>query len=321
MKHYLKRSVNLVLFLALALIFISCSPYSLHGDTEDVVKKSFNVKAGGTLSLDTDLGSIRVESEKGDTIHLEVIMKVGTSNESKAREIFDDFELKFDRDGKDLRIEGDYKRKNSLFSWATGKRLKVKFIITVPEKYNLDLRTRGGSIKISDIEGEVKAKTSGGSLTFDYVKGTLWGKTSGGSINLEGCSGNVEVNTSGGSIRIGKVAGEVKAHTSGGSIRVKEVMGTINASTSGGSVSAYISKQPTGDCKLTTSGGSVTARLAAGIKVNVYAKTSGGRVHCDLPVTIKGSMSKTKLQGKINGGGPELYLKTSGGSVRIKELD
>lgn len=321
MKHYLKLSVKTVLFVALAIVFVSCAPDSLQADTQEVVKKSFNVKEGGKLWLDTDLGSIRVDTAGGEKVSVEVIMKVGTSSESKARDIFDDFQLDFNATGSDVRIEGDYKRKNGIFSWASGRRLKVRFIITVPEKYNLDLHTSGGSIGVSKIEGDVKVKTSGGSLRLDYIKGKVYGKTSGGSISLEGCSGDAEVKTSGGRISIGKVKGEVLAHTSGGSIKVKEVMGTINATTSGGSINVSISKQPKADCRLTTSGGSISAYLAEGIGVNLYAKTSGGSVRCDMPVTIQGEMKKTRIEGKINGGGPELYLKTSGGSVRIKELN
>ncbi|MCP5047783.1 MAG: DUF4097 family beta strand repeat protein [bacterium] len=321
MTLHLKKFINVTLCFTLALFLVSGTSSLLQADTEEVIKKSFNVKQGGTLELESDLGSVHVSESGGDTLTVEVIKKVGTSNEDKAQRVFDDFVLDFEHNGGDLRIEGDFKRNNSVFSWVSGKRLKVRYNITVPKRYNLQMHTKGGSISVSEIEGDVKAKTSGGSLTFDYVKGTVRGRTSGGSIKLEGCSGNADVNTSGGSIRIGKVKGEVKAHTSGGSIRVQEVMGTINASTSGGSVSATISKQPTADCKLTTSGGSVTVHLAEGIKVDVDAKTSGGRVHTDFPVTVKGELSKRKLHAKINGGGPELYLKTSGGSIRIKKID
>lgn len=321
MKHYLKQNVKTVLILALVMLFSSLVPVSLNADTQEVVKKSFNAREGGKLWLDTDLGSIEVNAVSGEKVSVEVIMKVGTSSKSKAREIFDDFVLDFNEQGGDVRIQADYKRKNSLFSWASGSRLKVRFIITVPEKYNLDMHTSGGSISVSKIEGDVKVKTSGGSLHLDYIKGKVYGKTSGGSISLEGCTGDAEVNTSGGRITLGQVMGEVMAHTSGGSIKVKEVMGTINASTSGGSINAYISKQPKGDCRLTTSGGSITAYLAKGIEANLFAKTSGGSVHCDMPVTIQGEVKRTRIEGKINGGGQELYLKTSGGSIRIKELN
>ena len=77
-------------------------------------------------------------------------------------------------------------------------------------------------------------------------------------------------------------------------------------------------KNPTKDSKLKTSGGSITAYLAKDVAVNLTAKTSGGRVSSEF--AVNGSISKRKIEGTINGGGPELVLKTSGGSVRIKEI-
>ena len=85
-------------------------------------------------------------------------------------------------------------------------------------------------------------------------------------------------------------------------------------------MSAVISTQPAGDCSLTTSGGSITVHMKDDIGVDLNAKTSGGKVSSDLPVVIQGEISKHRIRGKINGGGPELYLKTSGGSIRIKRM-
>jgi DUF4097 and DUF4098 domain-containing protein YvlB len=116
------------------------------------------------------------------------------------------------------------------------------------------------------------------------------------------------------------VKGNVVARTSGGGIHVDDVMGSIDARTSGGSVTARISRQPEDDCRLTTSGGSVTVSLAKDIRVDVDASTSGGRVSTDFPVTLRGEISKRSLRAKINGGGPELYLRTSGGSIHIREM-
>ena len=123
-----------------------------------------------------------------------------------------------------------------------------------------------------------------------------------------------------GSITIDRSGGSVVAKTSGGSVTVNEVLGSIEASSSGGSVKARISSQPLADCRLTTSGGRVEVSLAGPIAVDLDAKTSGGRVHLEMPVTIQGDVSKTRVRGSINGGGPQLYLRTSGGSIYVKEL-
>ena len=256
------KFIVVVSVLATALIFISFS--QAKSDTEE---ETFKVKSGGTLYLESDSGSVDVQSHDKDTVEVLVKMK---GNDA------DSFKVTYEQNGKDIKIQGEKER--SFFSSGRG----VQFIIKIPNKYNVDLDTGGGSIELSDLNGKVKAHTSGGSIA------------------------------------LGRIKGDVKVKTSGGSIRVEEVAGNIDAHTSGGSIKAMISKQPTDDCRLTTSGGSVTAYLLPSIKVDLSASTSGGRVRSEFDVN--GSVGKRSIKGKINGGGPELVLRTSGGSVNIKEI-
>lgn len=285
------------------------------GSIEDSVNKSFSVGPGGTLTLDTARGSIEVQGKEGNRVDIEVVRKAKTSDKNQTKEIFGYLRLDFSQSGNDVIVKGT---KTNVSSKKLNK-LNVKFILTVPRSYNVDLKTSGGSISVDDLEGTVDIRTSGGSLGLNNITGPVAGKTSGGSITIGKVDGNVKVNTSGGSIRIENAHGTVDAHTSGGGITVNEVMSTIQADTSGGSVKAYISQQPKGDCRLKTSGGSITVYLSNDIAVNVDAGTSGGAIHTEFPVTIQGKMSKKELKAQINGGGPELYLHTSGGSIYIKK--
>ncbi len=289
------------------------------GDIDDTIRKSFTVESGGTLKVNTDTGSIEVRGTRGSTVDIEVFRKVRTNNRKTAQRILDNFKIDFEQSGKDIYVTGDRQRKVNFWDniW---NRLQVKFIIHVPEIYNIGLRTSGGGISVEAIEGEVNVRTSGGSLDLDNITGPVWGKTSGGGIQVGHINGDVDINTSGGSIKIDRARGNVKAHTSGGGITVNEVMGSINADTSGGSIKAHISQQPDSDCRLTTSGGGITVYLTRDIAVDLDAGTSGGSVHTEFPVTIQGKIEKRKLKSKINGGGPLLYLQTSGGSIYIKEI-
>ena len=106
------------------------------------------------------------------------------------------------------------------------------------------------------------------------------------------------------------------AETSGGSIEVREVHGPIRASTSGGSVRAYLAEQPTADCSLSTSGGTVTVHVDDSLALDIDANASGGSVRTDLRVDASVN-TKTKLKGALNGGGPTLKLRSSGGGVRV----
>ena len=315
----LKKSFLSSGYLLLILILVLSSGAT--AKIESSSEKSFDVKPGGRLTIETDLGSIEIATHDRNTVEVEVVLIVDTRSESKAEDIMNNFRLEFDHDGTDVEIIGDLLRKQSFEFWRNRRsRLRVEFIIHVPTEYNLDLKTAGGNISVQDLKGEVDVTTSGGSLTFEHIEGPVFGKTSGGSITLESCKGLCDVKTSGGNIKIGEVDGEVIAKTSGGSIKVNEVKGVIDASTSGGSIKAKISEQPKSDCRLTTSGGSVKVYLVDNIRVNLDAKTSAGTVYTDLDVTVRGKIKKTSLRGKINGGGPELYLRTSGGNIYINEM-
>lgn len=297
------------------------------------INKEFNVDFGGTLVLDSDLGSIQVRSHASKQVKVTVYLRSDTYNERKAEALFEDFHLSFEQNGRDVIIRGE--RDGGWFGgWR--KRLNVHFDIVVPEEYNLNLETAGGSIDVEDIRGEVKLYTSGGSIDMGKISGEVRAKTSGGSISLEGASGSADVKTSGGRISLGEIDGNVVAktsggsidvdgangdlvaHTSGGPIHLRRVNGNLEASTSGGSITAELLKQVDRSVVLRTSGGSIKLDVPSNFQADIDASTSGGRVSTDLPVTVRGSISKSELHGQLNGGGPELRLHTSGGSIIIK---
>ena len=234
------------------------------------INKEFTVANGGLLKIATDVGAIDIETHAKETVLVEI--EITGKNE-------DDMEVSFKNNGDDVTIKGDFDR--SGFSFGNNH-IRVTYKVTLPQTYNVDLNTSGGSIEIEDLEGEVDAYTSGG------------------SISLEDIQGNVDIKTSGGSLDLDNITGKIDAHTSGGSIELK------------------LPTKPTKDSKVKTSGGSITAYLVKNVAVNLSAKTSGGRVSSEF--TVDGKITKRSIEGTINGGGPELVLKTSGGSVRIKEI-
>ena len=55
--------------------------------------------------------------------------------------------------------------------------------------------------------------------------------------------------------------------------------------------------------------------LDSACQVDLDARTSGGKVECELPVT--GVIRPNRVEGKINGGGPNVLLRTSGGTIKV----
>ncbi len=100
---------------------------------------------------------------------------------------------------------------------------------------------------------------------------------------------------------------------------MRNVNGNITAKTSGGSILAELLKQIDEPMDLHTSGGGITLEVPADFKADIDASTSGGRVYSDLPLTVRGTFGKRSLRGKINGGGKLVTLRSSGGSIEIRE--
>jgi len=297
-------------FVIAVAVILSCS--SLWAVPPESLTQSFEVASGGLLKVRAERGSVEVSSGSSGQVQVEIVPR-GWDLDA----LQDDFKISFDQTGNEVLVE--IERKSSLNSWFNFGGKGFVIYATVPFEFNVDLVTSGGHISVADLRGEVRTATSGGGLKFGQIEGSIWGKTSGGGIQLSECDGNVDIATSGGGIEIGEVDGTLKAHTSGGSIKIENVAGSIDAKTSGGSIQAALLNQPEGDCYLGTSGGNVTVELASDLRFDVDAKTSGGQVRTDLPMSVRGTISKTKVQGEINGGGPKLVLRTSGGNIRIKE--
>ncbi|MFK8014910.1 MAG: DUF4097 domain-containing protein [Gammaproteobacteria bacterium] len=269
------------------------------------LERQFDVGSGGKLIVDTNPGKLDIRTG-GTDVQVEVL---------RSGERADEFLVEFEQKGNEVTIRGEWP--SELSSWRSRPRARIEYRITIPSRFDLDLSTSGGSIRVEDLDGELRAQTSGGAMSFGMVSGEVNAYTSGGSITLEGGGADANLNTSGGSIRVGEVAGDLKATTSGGSIRIAGVSGNVQANTSGGSVEATLRTQPTSDCRLSTSGGTVTLNLSDAFAVNIDASSSGGGVRSDFPIEGK-TKSKRRLRGAINGGGPLMRLKSSGGGVRIR---
>lgn len=308
------------------------------GEVEDIIAKSFVIQPGGRLVVAADRGTIEVKTADRNSVDIEVTRKAGGSR-AKAEQTLKDHVVTTTQDGNKIEVRAEYQGEKASRWLGRSPELQVKFLITVPRKFDVDLKTAGGSVKVAALTGKVQAQSSGGSLNFARIEGPLSGHTSGGSITVAGCVGNVDLKTSGGSLQLGEIEGDVDARTSGGSIhadkltgkailkssggsiQVSEVKGQVEANTSGGSITASLLAEPTGDCSFKTSGGGITVTLSETLQVDIDARTSGGRVSSELPVTTvtQGEPKKNELQGKINGGGPLIIAHTSGGSVRLQK--
>ena len=322
---------TLVKLLALAL-FAVCAP-GAKAD-EDVITRTFPANAGGKLTMNVDRGSIHVTTSDSYKVEVRITRELKTASTAEAKRVFEQHKIELTSTDNEVKIEAKNPQKFSTFR-NPFNRLQVDYTIAIPAKFDINLNTAGGHIEVADLEGKAVLHSSGGNLTLGVLKGPLRAHTSGGHITLTRVEGDADVDTSGGNLRLGEIDGNLLAHTSGGHITLKKNKGSINASTSGGNievndaggavnvrtsgghVTAHLNAQPASDCSLKTSGGNVEVLLAANLALDLDAHTGGGRVSSDFPGTL--NKEKTRLNAKLNGGGPELIVETSGGNVNVRK--
>ncbi len=297
-----------------------------------------------TAEVQTSGGGISVTGVNNNDARVEVYIRDNhgkTLSKEEIAEKLDKYNLTVDVTGSTLHAIA--KSKMSNMDWK--KSLNISFKIYAPNNVSTDLSTSGGNIQLTDLDGNQKFRTSGGNLVLENISGDINGGTSGGNISVShsheninlstsggnidaaDCNGKMSLSTSGGNIKLNNLQGNIKANTSGGSIRGNSVKGALSAHTSGGNVSL-----DNLSCSLetSTSGGNMSVQL---VELGDYVKlnNSGGTISLELPknkgldlymegnkinttslTNFSGSVKDDKIDGKMNGGGTSVMVRTSG---------
>jgi DUF4097 and DUF4098 domain-containing protein YvlB len=192
----------------------------------------------------------------------------------------------------------------------------------------------GGRVKISTQSGQISVRSAGkgaelssagGDIRIEAVTGDLKATTAGGDVRAGAVSGDVRVETAGGDVVVRSAGGSVAARTGGGDVTLKKVRGPVTARTSGGTISCEITSTAAAGGDLTTSGGDVTITLPANYRADLDVKVSGVEPDADAiisqfpEITVSRRAGSISGEGKLNGGGPRLSIRSNSGTVTIRK--
>lgn len=212
------------------------------------------------------LGEISVAGRAGSGYGYSIVLKTKARSAEEAARLFDEAELTAIRRGPTATVALE-----DPACWRCGFHAEVR--VDAPlETYQTVVRSRGGSIRVRSVSGNVTAESDGGVITLDVIGGDVRAVTAGGSITLGEIGGDVTCETAGGSIRLDRSRGDATLHTSGGAITVGEVGGRLRAETAGGGISA---EKVARGVIAGTAGGGIEIGEAGGL---VHAETAGGRI-------------------------------------------
>lgn len=159
----------------------------------------------------------------------------------------------------------------------------IKVVVTLPENTPLHVNTSDGHIRVEGVKAESRLESGDGSVDVERFDGTLWAHTGDGHIRADGRFDHLDLSTGDGHIELevetgSKLASSWELHTHDGSVRA-----------------------------------SIPADLSADMDVD----TGDGHIDSDIPITVQGSLSRNRLRGAMNGGGPLFRIHTGDGSIHL----
>lgn len=181
------------------------------------------------------------------------------------------------------RVELEIREPSTHFSFGSRS---VEVHLRVPRELTAEVHTGDGSIKLSGLHGSIRVNTGDGSVQGDELDGGLDARSGDGSLHIRGRFDDLKIRTSDGAVDVQAVAGS----------------------------------RMQADWRVETGDGSVHLSVPRDLAAMVQLRTGDGSIHTDLPITVQGGRREHEVEGKLNGGGPFLEVRTGDGSISLGSL-
>ena len=259
---------------------------------EDADRRTFDAGAGGKLTLAAPVGDVEVAAEETDVVTVEILRRVQADDRGEAARLLANLLVETEQQGRDVTVRVRFRRETPD---DERRRVGLRFQISVPRSYGLDVSTVG-SFRVGDLQGGVSVETNGGDISLGRVSGEVVAASSGGRVRIAGADGASKLTTDGGSVSI-------------------ESAGAVEAETGGGHFKATLSRQPQSDSSISTSGGKIELSIGPGVGLELDAEAADGRVTGEYDEAA--GPKRNSLRMTVGGGGPRLVLRSAGGSIRL----
>jgi hypothetical protein len=259
----------------------------------DDYTKTYTVSNRANVRVDTDDGSVNVTT--GDTKEVEFRV------EYQGYVLEKSLHIDSNQHGDEVELTA---RMPHGWHFSLGAMRTLHIEVRMPKDADLQVRTGDGSIKANNVSGTINLHSGDGALTVGSLKGTVRLHTGDGAIEASDLNGKCDATSGDGRIRLTGRFDVLSARSGDGSVGVEATRGSkLDSSWS-----------------ITSGDGSIDVALPPDLPANIEATSGDGRITSDIPITMEGVMSKSRVHGKMNGGGSTLTIHTGDGSIHLKQV-
>jgi Toastrack DUF4097 len=297
------------------------------GREEQTDRQTKTVKIGtdGELSLSNISGDIVVTRGNGGDATIEIVKTARARTADDARELLGLVNVTVtERTGRaEVRTvypQGDEMRRNG----RRNVNIAVNYTVTAPAGTRLTVNSISGSIRVSDIKGDVAANSISGTVRVANGGRISAAKSVSGDVEIidTQTDGAIDVQSISGGVTLRKVtARRIDVGSVSGAVTVQDTQSDrVEAHSVSGSVEFGGTLAKGGRYELNSHSGDVRVILSGATGFELEANSFSGTLHSDLPLKIQGNDDRSRrrsLQGVFGDGSAVLNVTTFSGSISI----
>ncbi len=254
-------------------------------------KRNERLSFGSKLWVKNRNGSIRVTGWDKEEVAL-----VAQIRDTEQRRI----DLVLSRKGADLDIEAVYPQvKTFSFFFGDIKSPRCEMSLQVPKRILAHFRTTNGTITAQNLDGYARCETTNGSVKVSDVKGEVFAETTNGGIEARNLFARIKGGTTNGKILLQDVLGGVQMETTNGGIVARNLDGWgegIRLETTNGGIEVELGK-------------------ASG---EIVAENSNGGLEIKVPGAEVIELLKHSARVKVPGKPQRIELETTNGGIKVR---
>ncbi len=150
------------------------------GKAQDQWTRSYKIASDGQLEIINVNGRITAEPSDSGSVEILAERSVKATSDERARELLGQIEMREEVGDEKVRVEVRAPR----FRGASNQ--EIKWTIKVPKGVSVDLRTINGGVRMTGLQGEVRARsTNGGIVGTGLIASTVDAAVTNGGVEID----------------------------------------------------------------------------------------------------------------------------------------
>jgi len=293
----------------------------------ETFQKTYTAVKVKTLRVRDEMGAIEIKPEEDgkDEIQIEATKTLagGDLSASDLKKLLPRVKIVAHLDGDALVVEAEHEKTD----FPANVNATVAFVISVPKRLALDLRTDNSPISATGAEGGITLRTSNGAVELSQLAGTVDAETSNAPISLKEMQAKKTLNlvTSNGKIECEEIHAatptlDVTLKTDNASVSYAGDATTATLHSSNGEVTFETTEFALAKADLQTDNAPITVTMPPTLSATIDAETSNGSVTLDGITDPDGPGSDSDRATRhlvLNGGKAAITARTSNGSITL----